>query len=173
MKAGLRSRLARDPLVALRACRSSRRPLRRDWCQVWGVEPGRAERGNSVVEGELGRYPRDARTVLERARGAATASAARRRVVGPVRAFARCARALRARLRHTEPRRHRRRPTTKQLINKAPRRRPHSRPPPHASPRPHFQQGGSPRPNPWKRCRSTAAAAGSSAGRRGCRRAPR
>ena len=31
------------------------------------VEPG-ARRGNSVVEGELGRYPRNARTVLARAR---------------------------------------------------------------------------------------------------------
>ena len=62
----------------------------------------------------------------------------------------------------------------KRTTNRAPRRPQPRPPPPHrACPRPLVQPTGSPRPNPWKQYRSTAATVVFSAGRRGCRRAPR
>ena len=65
-------------------------------------------------------------------------------------------------------------PKKRKTTNRAPRRRPHSRPPKsHACPARPFRRAGSPRPGRETRCRSTAATAGFSAGRRGCRRAPR
>ena len=82
MKAGLRSRLARDPLVASCACCSFSSTDAAWGRQLVCAEPGCA-RGNSDVEGELGRYPRAARGRFWRASAAATALAARRRVVWP------------------------------------------------------------------------------------------
>ena len=174
MKAGLRSRLARDPFVASRACRSSRRPLRRDWRQLGASSRAAQREGIRSLRGNWG----DTRVTRGRfwsgfdsgdgVRGAATGRGA---------PSGRCATRPRASgtpTPHRASERHRRRPTTKQLINKAPRRRPHPPPPRNrACPALPSRRADSPRPNPWKQYRSTAAAAGSSAGRRGCRRAPR
>ena len=174
MKAGLRSRLARDPWVASRACRSSRRPLRRDWRQLGASSRAAQREGIRSLRGNWG----DTRATRRRfwsapgrgdgVRGAATGRGALLRDArGPDAASFWHAYAYSER-EQTTPK------YEKQLINKAPRRRPHSRrPPPRACPPLPFRRAGSPRPNPWKQYRSTAAAAGSSAGRRGCRRAPR
>ena len=164
MKAGLRSRLARDPWVASCACRSSRRPLRRDRRQLGAPSQAAQREGIRSLRGNWG----DTRATRGRfwsafgrgdgVGGAATVRGALLRDARRPDAARFCAQ----------------QENEKQLINRAPRRRPHSRrPPPHACPALPSRRAGSPRPNPWKRCRSTAAAAGSSAGRRGSQRAPR
>jgi len=54
MKAGLRSRLARDPSVASCACRSARRPLRRDWRQLGASSQAAQREGIRSLRGNWG-----------------------------------------------------------------------------------------------------------------------
>ena len=54
MDAGLRSRLARDPWVASCACRSARRPLRRDWRQLGASSQAAQREGIRSLRGNWG-----------------------------------------------------------------------------------------------------------------------